>query len=244
MEMTGGPQHYHGTEPFDYWVIDNFFPIDFARDLSADFIAFDHPDWFVYDNPLEVKKTLNNWWNFPPLTYSTIEQFNTQQFVNYLENLTGIVGLQPDPGLHGAGWHIHGSGGKLNVHLDYSLHPKLELQRKLNMIYYATEDWDARWGGNLEFWSGDSNTADRCVTTIDCKFNRAVIFDTTQNSWHGFPTAINCPDNMYRKSIAMYYLIEPNETVDPQRLRAKYVPSTDQRNDPYIDQLIQQRAKI
>ena len=32
---------------------------------------------------------------------------------------------------------MHGTGGNLNVHKDYSVHPKLGLRRKLNLIYIS-----------------------------------------------------------------------------------------------------------
>lgn len=233
----------HFNEPFDHWVIDDFLPIEKARDLAKDFVDFNNDDWYNYNNPLEVKKTLNNWWDFPEHTYKFIEYLNSCVFIEWLTRSTGIQGLYPDPGLHGAGWHIHGNGGKLNVHLDYSIHPKLKLERRLNLIYYLSEDWQSEWGGNLEFWSGDNKKASHHVKTVECKFNRAVIFDTTQNSWHGFPDEINCPNDKHRKSIAMYYLTEPQQTADPNRKRALYSPSKQQENDPEILKLIESRVK-
>lgn len=233
----------HFTDPFDHWVIDDFLPRSVARTLSREFIDFDHKDWYTYDNPLEVKKTTNNWWHFPPLTYSMMAYLNSDGFVKEIEEITSINFLHTDPGLHGAGWHIHGNGGKLNVHLDYSIHPKVDLERKLNLIYYLSEDWDPEWGGNLEFWRGDSNTAKTKAKQIDCKFNRVVIFDTTQNSWHGFPERINCPEGNYRKSIAMYYLRHPSDSADPNRKRAYYAPAKEQENDQAILELIESRVK-
>lgn len=232
------------NEPFDHWIMDEFQDGDLAKKLSNDFIEFDNKDWYGYNNPLEVKKTCNNWWDFPPTTYRFIEYLNSPKFVNKLEEITGIDKLYPDPGLHGAGWHMHGSGGKLNVHLDYSLHPKLDLERKLNLIYYLSEDWDPSWGGNLQFWSGDERKANTHIKTVDCLFNRAILFDTTQNSWHGFPDRIQCPEGSYRKSIAMYYLVEPQASARPDRKRALYTPSKEQINDPAIMELIQTRVKI
>jgi hypothetical protein len=118
------------------------------------------------------------------------------------------------------------------------------LERKLNLIYYISEDWDPAWGGNLEFWKGTSRKAKTKVKTVDCKFNRAVLFDTTQNSWHGFPDRLTCPPNQYRKSIAMYYLVAPQYTVDVARKRALYTPSKEQENDPKILELIESRVKL
>lgn len=232
------------NDPFDHWILDNFIDIDLAKKLSAEFMDYDNPNWFCYNNPLEHKKTSNNWYYFPSNTYQFISYLNSPEFIEYISLTTGIKKLSPDIGLHGAGWHIHGNGGKLNVHFDYSIHPKLELQRKLNIIIYLTEDWNPDWGGNLEFWSHDSklNKPKDKIKIIENVFNRAVLFDTTQNSWHGFPDPLTCPLNVFRKSIAMYYLIEPPNNVD-QRKRALYAPSRDQQNDPTIEELIKIRSQ-
>jgi len=232
------------NSPFDHWILDNFLDLSLAKELSNDFLDYHDNNWFCYNNPLENKKTLNNWYYFPPTTYKFIAYLNSPEFIQYISNVTGIQKLFPDIGLHGAGWHIHGKDGKLNLHFDYSIHPKLGLQRKLNIIIYLTEDWDVNWGGNLEFWShnNQTNKPKEKLKIIDNVFNRAVLFDTTQNSWHGFPDPLRCPENVYRKSIAMYYLCEPPYDVD-MRKRALYAPSLEQINDPNIIELIRKRSQ-
>lgn len=232
------------NDPFDHWILDDFLDKELAEKLSNDFLDYDSDKWYVYNNPLENKKTLNNYFDFPSTTYKVVSYLNSPQFINYLSNLTGINNLYPDIGLHGAGWHIHGRGGKLNVHFDYNIHPKLDLQRKLNIIIYLTKDWDVSWGGNLEFWSHSTNTnkPNKKIKIIDNVFNRAVVFDTTQNSWHGFPQELTCPPNVYRKSLAMYYLCDPPKDTD-QRKRALYSPTDQQVNNREIEELIKKRSQ-
>lgn len=232
------------SDPIDHIIIDDFLSIEKAKELSNEFPTFDSSVWFYYNNPLENKKTCNDYHKFPPETYRFFKYLNSPEFVEYICNITGIKKLYPDYGLHGAGWHMHGQGGKLNVHLDYNIHPKLKLQRKLNLIYYLTEDWDSKWGGGLELWSHnlETNEPKDLVKVIENKFNRAILFDTTQNSWHGFATPLICPENVYRKSIAMYYLIDPPENTTP-RMRALYSPSSDQKNNSEIKKLIEERVK-
>jgi Rps23 Pro-64 3,4-dihydroxylase Tpa1-like proline 4-hydroxylase len=229
----------------DNIVIDNFLNVELAKKLSNEFMDYDSPNWFVYNNAIEVKKANNNWYHFPSETYKFLQYLNSPEFIQRIENITGIKGLQPDNGLHGAGWHIQGRGSKLNVHLDYSIHPKLKLERKLNLIIYLTEDWDTKWGGNLELWSHDDslNKPKEKIKTVDNIFNRAVLFDTTQNSWHGFNDPITCPEGVYRKSIAMYYLIEPSEGA-AERERALFAPSEQQKNDESVLKLIEDRVKL
>lgn len=229
-------------DPFPHYVIDDFINIEMANKLSDEFLPYDSDGWFVYDNPLEVKKACNNWYHFPPATYQFFQYLNSPHFINTLREITGIE-LFADHGLHGAGWHIQGNGSKLNVHQDYSLHPKLNLQRKINLIYYLTPDWQEEWGGNLEFWSHDeeTNLPKEKIKTIENKFNRVVLFDASQNSWHGFAEQIKCPEGKYRKSIAMYYLCKPTENVSTRR-RALYAPTEEQKSNTEILELIKQRT--
>ena len=230
-------------DPYPHYVIDNFVDDEIAHKLSNEFMHFDSEHWFSYNNKIEIKKTSNNWYNFPEETYKFFQYLNSPAFVQSLSDMTGVQ-LIPDHGLHGAGWHIQPTGGKLNVHLDYSIHPKLGLERRFNLIFYLTPNWDTTWGGNLEMWSHDSETNQpkQLVKTVENKFNRVVIFDTSYNSWHGFSQPINCPGDVYRKSIAMYYLCEPSENA-AKRCRALFAPTEDQKNDPEIMKLIEQRVK-
>jgi len=231
--------------PFYHHIIDDFLDLERAKIISQEFPEYHSDAWFFYNNPLENKKTCNNWYYFGPETYKLFSYLNSPEFITHLKKITGIKNLYPDIGLHGGGLHIHERGGKLNVHLDYSIHPKLKLQRKLNLILYLGENWNPEWGGGLELWShnNQTNRPDKKIVTIDNVFNRAVLFDTTQNSWHGFPNPLTCPENTYRKSIAVYYLTDAPEGTDP-RPRALYAPSKEQENNPEILKLIQERVSL
>lgn len=232
------------SEPYTHYVIDNFVEEDYALELSKEFMDYNSPNWYVYNNDLEIKKSCNNWFHFPPETYNFFQALNSPKFLKELRNITGLH-LIPDHGLHGAGWHIQGNGSRLNVHLDYSLHPKLNLERKINFIYYLTPEWKPEYGGNLELWSHDeeTNQPKELVKTIENKFNRLVLFDASQNSWHGFSQTIDCPPNIYRKSIAMYYLVQPTEKTN-KRARALYAPTQEQKSDPKVLKLIEDRVKL
>ena len=231
--------------PFYHHIIDNFLDTKRAKTISQEFPDYHSDVWYCYNNPLENKKSCNNWYYFGPETYKLFAYLNSNVFISQLQKITGIKNLYSDVGLHGGGLHIHGTGGKLNVHLDYSIHPKLNLQRKLNLILYLTEEWDSLWGGGLELWSHNKqkNKPDKKIITVDNVFNRVVLFDTTQNSWHGFPEPLTCPKNTYRKSIAVYYLTDPPKGTDP-RPRALYAPTKEQEQNPDILNLIEERVKL
>jgi len=236
---------YGNDGPFDHCIIDNFFQKKIAVQLESEFPKFDSHKWHNYNNALEVKKTCNNWNDFPPTTYQAFNYLNSNEFVNILRNnIFKNNKLYVDIGLNGGGWHIHKRGGKLNTHLDYSLHPKLSLQRRLNIIIYLNSNWKKQWGGNLGFWTNESDIKPgNLAKEIEPKFNRAVLFDTTQNSWHGMPNPLNCPKTEYRKSLAVYYLCDPPSNVN-KRGKALYAPSDDQANDKVVLELINKRADI
>ena len=194
---------------------------------------------------MENKKTCNNWNVFPSKSYRAFSMLNSIQFVNFLSNkFFNDKPLFSDPGLNGGGWHIHKRGGLLNPHLDYSIHPKLHFQRKINIIIYLSNGWKDNWGGGLGLWSSDENNNPKeIVKRIEPLFNRAIIFDTTQNSWHGLPDPITCPEHQSRKSMAVYYLCDPPKDVD-SRGKALFAPTEKQKDDKGILELIEQRASI
>jgi len=229
-------------EPFRNVVIDNFFKDDVAQAIADEFPAFDGPAWSVYNNAIEVKKALNHWDRFPKNTYSVFNFLNSDEFVAEMSKLAGVK-LWADPGLHGGGWHSHAAGGKLNTHLDYSIHPKLGLERILNLIIYVAPDWREDYGGSLGFWADENGAPGELRKQVSCFFNRAVIFDTSQRSWHGLPEPVRCPAGMARNSMAVYYLCEPRASA-ADRGRALFAPHGEQANDPTILELIRLRSQV
>lgn len=231
--------------PFDHWIFDDFFNDDLAVKLESEFPEYDDKIWYEWSNPLELKKARNDWNSFPPTTYKVIEALNSQVFLDVIAECTNTPKVYSDSGLNGAGWHIHPSGGHNNVHLDYSIHPKLGYQRKFNLIIYLTSGWEDDWGGTLGLYTQDETARKPkdLIKSVTPRFNRAVFFDTTQDSWHGLPEPIACPDGVCRKSIALYYLI-PSSKEAEQRGRSLFAPYKEQANDPKVLELIKKRASV
>jgi Rps23 Pro-64 3,4-dihydroxylase Tpa1-like proline 4-hydroxylase len=123
-------------------------------------------------------------------------------FIDFLETLTGITGLLPDPHLWGGGLHQIQRGGFLKVHADFNRHERLDLDRRLNLLVYLNKDWKEEYGGQLELWSRDMK---RCEERVLPVFNRCVVFSTTDTSYHGHPDELTCPEGWTRKSMALYY---------------------------------------
>ena len=238
-------QNWQAQKPFPHFVVDNFFDLETATALESEFPDFSSDIWHSYGNAIEIKKVCNNWNLFPSATYRVFEYLNSPVFVDFLsKSLFEDLPLYSDGGLNGGGWHIHSRGGKLNAHLDYSLHPKLFKQRKLNIIVYLNSSWEASWGGSLGLWGNESSEAPgELVRTIEPRFNRAVVFDTTCNSWHGLPDPLVCPEDQFRKSLAVYYLTDAPDDVD-HRGKALFAPSKDQEGDEDVLDLIRKRSDV
>ena len=130
--------------------------------------------------------------------------FNSKPFIRVLENITNINGLIPDPYFLGAGFHEIGQGGHLSVHVDFNHHKVMNLERRINVLIYLNKDWDKTCGGQLELWNKDVS---KSVKSVVPAFNRCVIFNTTDWSYHGNPEPVKHPAGVTRKSIALYYYI-------------------------------------
>ena len=233
------------TEPYEHVIIDDFFDESFAESIAREFPTYDSNVWTsIYDNPIEVKRACNHWDKFPMHIYNAFTHFCSQEFNQILAKHFNVDTLVPDYGLHGGGMHSHKRGGKLNIHKDYSIHPKINMMRHYNIIVYVTPNWKSEWNGGLEMWSHDekTNKPKELIKTIENKFNRAVIFNTTQNSWHGLPHDLNCPDNVSRNSLAAYYVSAVTEKAE-NRKRALFVPSESQKGDPVIEDFCDKRSR-
>jgi len=205
-------------DPFPHAIIDNF--LENPDVIAHEFLPFDSPNWFCYDQAHQIKKACNNWFLFPPETYKLFQFLMSPGVIHRLSRACGVT-LVPDMGLHGGGWHAHGNGGVLAPHLDYSIHPKMGMQRKINIIIYVEPRMEAEYGGHLGLWEGDSEKPGKLVREIAPLYNRAVIFDTTKNSWHGMSRPLTMPEGVYRRSLAVYYLCAPDADA-PTRDRATF----------------------
>ncbi len=128
--------------------------------------------------------------------------FNQEKFLSFLESISDIEGLMGDASFEGGGLHETLRGGKLGIHTDFRIHKRLKLIRELNVIIYLNKEWTPEWGGQLELWSRDGKT--KC-SSVEPIFNRCVIFRTSNDSWHGHPHPLKCPDDVTRRSLALYY---------------------------------------
>lgn len=195
---------YMQAEPFPSMYFDNLFDDDMLRKIIAEFpeIGKDKQD-IKYENPNELKLATRGEYRFGPTTREFVHFLNSQPFLEFLQNLTGIKEtLLPDPYLEGGGFHEIKPGGYLKMHVDFHKHKLTKLDRRLNILVYLNEDWKEEYGGHFELWERDMS---KCSKKILPVFNRLAMFSTTDYSWHGLPDPLTCPPDRSRRSIALYY---------------------------------------
>jgi len=205
-------EQYAQAEPFPHAVLDGLLPEE-ALDLAlACFPDPESPVWREYANYHEVKLETQGEERLGDAMSLLLYQFNSAPFLRFLEDLTGITQLIPDPYFTGGGLHQIVPGGKLGIHADFSHHSKLPLHRRLNVLIFLNRDWKEDYGGDLELWTSDGT---RCSRKIAPVYNRMVVFTITDWAYHGHPEPLTCPDGVTRKSIALYYFTvsrPPGET--------------------------------
>lgn len=198
-------REYQGATPFPHIVLEDFLDPEAAMRGAQEFPAID-PDWISYVHVNERK-----WANTQPSTWgpemqAILAELQSPEFVQFLSELTGIEHLVADETLEGGGLHQSPTGGYLNVHADFTVHPKRRTWlRRVNLLVYFNPAWLAEYGGDLELWSRDMQRMERKISPV---LNRAVIFNTDMDSFHGHPEPHTCPPGMARQSLALYYFTE------------------------------------
>lgn len=200
---------YCDAEPFPHVVIDDFLPADVLEDVLSDFPPSADKEYFDRDQerlkfqyrPGEVSSGL---------VRNLFAELNSQAFLGFLEEMTGIAGLISDPHFEGGGLHETKRGGHLGVHADFNVHDQLKVERRLNLLIYLNQDWEDQFGGSLELWEKDMS---KCSVRVKPEFGRAVVFSTTLDSFHGHPDPLTCPPERSRRSIATYYYTAVEDSI-------------------------------
>jgi hypothetical protein len=194
---------YIANKPFPHIYFDNFLPPAVADLALSTFPDPDAIDWLRHRGLDQNKKLAFDNAEFLPSPLRDILFFlNSRPMLLFLEKLTGIPDIFGDPYYNGGGLHQTKAGGSLEVHADYSYHPKLKVDRRINVLVYLNKDWKEEYGGHFELWDRELTGAEVKVLPL---FNRCAIFSTTSYSYHGQPTPLTCPPDRTRKSIATYY---------------------------------------
>jgi len=214
---------------------------NFLSEIESTYPQKDDISWWNYNNHFEKKFAFND----IKVLSNQIQEFfsiaNSWEFVKNLEQLTGIDSLISDPALHGGGLHRIERGGKLDIHADFNYHKTTGWRRRLNMITFLNKDWDTSYGGSTEFWNKEMT---ECVTSVLPVFNRTIIFEVDDHTWHGHPNPLACPENRSRRSLATYYYTHHTDDLANIKYRSTdYQRRPDDLLDDDIEKLRKKRRK-
>lgn len=198
-------KEYQSKKPFRYVMFENFFPEDIVEQIHKGFPTIETGEWdgtTYIDQKNKFQKTK---FESGSVMETVFQELNSKAFLAWLQELTEIEDeLLGDDDLFGGGLHQSVNGAFLNVHVDYNIHPKTKFHRRLNVLVYMNKDWKDEYEGHLELWDLTEGKKE-LIGKYAPSFNRCVIFETNEISFHGHPKKLNTPEGLTRKSIATYY---------------------------------------
>jgi hypothetical protein len=202
---------YAAAQPFPPVVLDGVLVPEVFERAAAEFPDLRDERWngYLHVNETKYSNTEPDTWG--PTLNAVAREFCSPRFVQYLVELTGIEGLVPDWSMDGGGLHQTLRGGHLNVHADFSSHHTHEnWARRVNILLYLNREWRDEWGGELELWDRDMTACQDKVTPAG---NRMLVFTTSDDSFHGHPDGLTCPEDVARRSMALYYFTVEDHVV-------------------------------
>ncbi len=197
---------FANAAPFRHVVIDDFFSADYVARIDREFPPFERGSARTENGDLGNKSTVEKIRGLGASFEGLDDLIQSPAFLALVGKLTGIDDLLYDPWYFGGGTHESRHGQDLDAHVDFNRHPIENWHRRLNLIVYLNHAWEDDWGGALELHS-DPRAPDNVTTRVTPSFNRCVIFETTETSWHGFPPIVLPEEHRgkTRRSLALYF---------------------------------------
>jgi hypothetical protein len=199
---------FREAKPFPHIMFDNFLSPDIV-----DAVARSYPDptadmgWTKHSNLNAKRMFLGDETKVNPWFRQFMQATASRQFLLFLETLSGIKGLIPDPYYIGGGAMVAGRGDYLNMHCDFNFHYRLKCYRRLNALFYLTPDWKEEWGGDLRLEPANADDVTSLGSGVGYSplFNRVIIFEVSDTAWHGQPEPMTCPEGAWRRVFSAFY---------------------------------------
>jgi hypothetical protein len=192
---------YMGGTPMPWIVFDDFLPEDILAGVQDEINTIPQHLWSKFTRNGSFMEECNNFF-YAPKSRELVLNLNSSEFLNWLENITGLRKLLADPHMIGSGYMRCYPGDSLKLHTDFNWNEQLNLNRALSIILYISRTWEPDWGGGLEFWDFDRKNR---LHVIEPKPNRLLIWNYDERLVHGHPTPISCPDGHSRDGLRLFY---------------------------------------
>jgi Rps23 Pro-64 3,4-dihydroxylase Tpa1-like proline 4-hydroxylase len=238
-------QEYAECHPFPHVTIDSFFRediLDAALESFPDLSKDKASTRFNNNAEIKLASTRGDKQQSDSIRH-LLRYLNSSEFLDFLQQLTSIKEpLIPDPHFLGGGLHEIKNGGLLKIHADFCRHDETRLDRRINLLIYLNKNWAEEFGGHLQLWDKEMKTCEKKILPV---YNRIVIFNTTDFTFHGHPDPVICPPQRSRKSLALYYY--SNGRPDHELRPSQWNQSTlfkERPGEEFLRQTAASRAKL
>jgi len=199
-------QEFLTNRPFRHVVIEPFLDPELCAQLIAEFPPFDQKH-AVNEHGQAGRHAVHSELARLGKAYAQFDRLmSDRDFLALVGRITDIPDVLYDPEYVGGGTHENLDGEELDTHVDFNYHPRTHFHRRLNLIVFLNPEWEQSWGGCLELMRDPFESCSDSRREFVPIANRAMIFETTEASWHGFER-IRIPEGKEtsRKSIAVYF---------------------------------------
>ncbi len=205
-------EKYSDADPYPHIVLNDLLAPGIVEQLERQIPGPDEPGWTHYEHFNERKQVLSKRQELSDDFLRVFDELKSDRFVAMLSELTGVEGLFADPDFAaGDGLSLCGRGGFLNIHTDFTVHPRHpSWRRRVNLILFLNSDWDEAWGGHTVVWDRDLQ---RLAARVPPVANSCLIFNTDTSTWHGHPTPMKCPEDRARLTMAFWYFTDEPDAV-------------------------------
>ena len=196
---------FQSKKPFRFTTFEGFFKPEMAELIYSNYPLIENGVWDGTTYINQKNKFQKTTFEKNSIMDRGFKELNSKEIIDWLQTITefkeDIIG---DNELFGGGLHQSINGAFLNVHIDYNIHPKTKYHRRLNLLIYMNKDWKDEYEGHIELWDLTKGQGE-LIGKYPPSFNRCVIFETNEISFHGHPKPLNTPKSINRKSLATYY---------------------------------------
>ena len=210
---------FTGARPFRHACIEDFLEPAWAETLLQEFPAFDPAKAVDEFGKVGRKAVRTDLREISDRYREFYDYISSPAFLEAMSAMTGIPDLRFDNQMYGGGTHENLEGQALDAHVDFNYDQARQLHRRINLLVYLNKEWREDWGGAIQLHSDPRDWEHDQVKTFNSTFNRCVIFETNEHSWHGF-RRIQLPEDKHgltRKCISIYLYTEtrPQQEIVP-----------------------------
>jgi Rps23 Pro-64 3,4-dihydroxylase Tpa1-like proline 4-hydroxylase len=200
-------QYNQSKKSIGYFYIDDLLPEMLINEISE---KFPQETNFSFKKNIRERKYVSAQMNeHHQLIEEVLFAFQEENVVSIVAKICEISSIKGDSNLYAGGISMMKYQNYLRPHLDNSHDKNRNLWRVLNLLFYVTPNWKIEDGGTLELWE---NGLDADPIRISSVFNRLIVMQTDETSWHSVSEVKTT--KKVRKCISNYYFsdIKPEKS--------------------------------